>query len=65
MHDTAPISTAHKIYVFVFSLLGLAIGCVGGYLAGGILALLAIGPIGALAGFCIAALGRQIWEWFI
>jgi hypothetical protein len=54
-------SPAYKAYVLVCTLLGLAIGCVGGYLAGGILGLLAIGPMGALAGLWIASLGRHIY----
>lgn len=54
-------SRLHKIYVLLFSVLGLGLGSLLGFGAGGILGLLAIGPLGALVGFSFAVMGRQIF----
>jgi hypothetical protein len=51
----------YKIYVFLLSLLGFGLGCGIGLQVGGMLGLSAIGPMGAIAGFFVAALGRHIF----
>jgi hypothetical protein len=51
-----------EFYVFVFGLLGLGLGSLLGFHLGGFLGMLAIGPVGALIGASIAALGRQVFE---
>ena len=53
---------AHRIYVFIFGLLGLGFGGLVGFQLGGFLGMLAIAPMGALFGASIAGLGRQIFE---
>jgi hypothetical protein len=54
------VSVSYRIYIFVLGLLGLVLGSLLGFHWGGILGMSAVGPMGAMFGFWIAAMGRQI-----